>query len=138
MRDYLTLHLDTIAVLHLTVTVESSIMSIIRILRWVWNGPKPAVFYYELFFFNFWINLHSSFCLPWDFCHLKVILAGKCHFLRLLLRWQYQQLFLWSGQFHSKYIQTGLKGHLYITNHCLFRAVSFFPLMNSAYNLNCI
>ena len=130
MGDYTTLHLDTIVVLLFTVTVESSIMSV----KW----PQACSVVNELIFFNFWINLHSSFCLPWDFCHLKVILAGKCHFLRLLLRWQYQQLFLWSGQFHSKYIQTGLKGHLYITNHCLFRAVSFFPLMNSAYNLNCI
>lgn len=38
---------------------------------------------------------------------------------------------------HNKYNQTWFKGHLYITNQCLYKkAFSFSPPMNSACNFN--
>ena len=33
-------------------------------------------------------------------------------------------------------VKPALKCHLYITNHCLYRAASYFSLMNSAYNFS--
>ena len=60
------------------------------------------------------------------------------------LVWPYQNSNPWSAtlkdhqcsSIDNKYSQTCFKGYLYITNHCLKREVSFFPLMKSAYNFN--
>jgi hypothetical protein len=36
----------------------------------------------------------------------------------------------------NRYTVNTVRGHLYITKHCLLRAVTYFPLMNIAYNVN--
>ena len=73
VSDYLTLHFD---MFYISVTMESSVMSITHILKGVWDDPLSAVDLYSFFF----TCVDKSYIWVGDLYHFDVIWCLEFHF----------------------------------------------------------
>ena len=85
-----------------------------------WQPGHCSGFFCYLIFVEWYQNFNIfpiTFCRERCTNYIKTITVGFC-------------------MVNNLYIHICFKRHLYITNHSLQRAASFFPLMNSTYNFN--